>query len=140
MCTTLRHTTVFTYSHANTPLGQSERAYYLSYFINLYNARSLRHTRALSTYARNLRQQGFCSLRNLTKFHGEMFSRMFNSCTIHSVQINSNRKKVNCLNFKKFFQLCVSLLEMISILVDSFRFLSLVVIQILNQYNLSFRM
>ena len=26
------------------------------------------------------------------------------------------RKKVNCLNFKKFFQLCVSLLEMISIL------------------------
>ena len=34
MCTTLRHTTVFTYSHANTPLGQSERTYYLSYFIN----------------------------------------------------------------------------------------------------------
>ena len=26
---------MFTYSHANTPLGQSERAYYLSYFINL---------------------------------------------------------------------------------------------------------
>ena len=25
---------MFTYSHANTPLGQSERAYYLSYFIN----------------------------------------------------------------------------------------------------------
>ena len=24
---------MFTYSHANTPLGQSERAYYLSYFI-----------------------------------------------------------------------------------------------------------
>ena len=34
MCTTLRHTSVFTYSHANTPLGQSERAFYLSYFIN----------------------------------------------------------------------------------------------------------
>ena len=33
-CTNLRHTTMFTYSHANTPLGQSERAYYLSYFIN----------------------------------------------------------------------------------------------------------
>ena len=29
-------TTMFTYSHANTPLGQSERAYYLSYFINIY--------------------------------------------------------------------------------------------------------
>ena len=26
-------TTMFTYSHANTPLGKSERAYYLSYFI-----------------------------------------------------------------------------------------------------------
>ena len=32
-CTTLRHTAMFTYSHANTPLGQSGRAYYLSYFI-----------------------------------------------------------------------------------------------------------
>ena len=31
-------TTMFTYSHANTPLGQSERAYYISYFINVYNA------------------------------------------------------------------------------------------------------
>ena len=29
----LHHTSVFTYSHANTPLGQSERAYYLSNFI-----------------------------------------------------------------------------------------------------------
>ena len=29
----LRHTTMFTYSNASTPLGQSERAYYLSYFI-----------------------------------------------------------------------------------------------------------
>ena len=26
-------TTIFTYSHANTPLGQSELPYYLSYFI-----------------------------------------------------------------------------------------------------------
>ena len=31
-------TTMFTYSHANTPLGQSERAYYLSYFININGA------------------------------------------------------------------------------------------------------
>ena len=31
----LRHTTMFTYSHANTPLGQSERANYLSYFIKV---------------------------------------------------------------------------------------------------------
>ena len=35
----LRHTIMFTYSHANTPLGQSERAYYLSYFIKLNGAR-----------------------------------------------------------------------------------------------------
>ena len=34
----LHHTSVFTYSHANTPLGQSERAYYLSYFIKLHSA------------------------------------------------------------------------------------------------------
>ena len=26
---------MFTYTHANTPVGQSERAYYLSYFINM---------------------------------------------------------------------------------------------------------
>ena len=33
-------TTMFTYSHANTPTGQSERAYYLSYFI-YYNNRPI---------------------------------------------------------------------------------------------------
>ena len=35
-------TTMFTYSHANTALGQSERAYYLSYFINRNKSRFLR--------------------------------------------------------------------------------------------------
>ena len=30
-------TTMFTYSDANTPLGQSEREYYLSYFINCFD-------------------------------------------------------------------------------------------------------
>ena len=36
-------TTTFTYSYANTPLGQSERAYYLSYFktINISAAHHL---------------------------------------------------------------------------------------------------
>ena len=29
-------TTMFTYSHANRPLRQSEHAYYLSYYIKLY--------------------------------------------------------------------------------------------------------
>ena len=29
-------TTMFTYSHANITLAQSERAYYLSYFLNGY--------------------------------------------------------------------------------------------------------
>ena len=32
----LKVTTMLTYSHANTPLDQSERSYYLSYFIILY--------------------------------------------------------------------------------------------------------
>ena len=32
----LHHTTIFTNSHANTPLGQSECTYYLSYFIKGY--------------------------------------------------------------------------------------------------------
>ena len=32
----LRHKTMLTYSRAITPLGQSERAYYLSYFIKQY--------------------------------------------------------------------------------------------------------
>ena len=31
----LKSQPMFTYSHANTPLGQSERAYYLSYFIKI---------------------------------------------------------------------------------------------------------
>ena len=34
-------TTMFTYSHGNTPLGQSERSYYFSYFINAYKKRSM---------------------------------------------------------------------------------------------------
>ena len=57
-----------------------------------------------------------------TMIHSDILSGMFNSCTIHSVKINLNRpqdktQKVNCLNFRKFLQLCISLLEMISILV-----------------------
>ena len=34
-------TTMFTYSHANTPIGQSECAYYLSYFTNCFDWTSL---------------------------------------------------------------------------------------------------
>ena len=55
-----------------------------------------------------------------------MFSGMFNSCAIHSVQINLNqpqdaKSKLFELYIKKFFQLGISLLEVIiiSILVDS---------------------
>ena len=40
-------TTMFTYSHANTPLGQSECAYSLSYFINCRVA----HQGAVVTFA-----------------------------------------------------------------------------------------
>ena len=45
-------TTMFTYSHANTPLGQSERAYYLSYFIKYYviDVAGLSHTGILLTF------------------------------------------------------------------------------------------
>ena len=39
--TTLCLTTVFTYSHATTPLGQSERAYYLNYFVMVYTGGKL---------------------------------------------------------------------------------------------------
>ena len=46
----LHHTTVFTYSHANTPLGQSERAYYLSYFINKSTGVSFHSSACLSLY------------------------------------------------------------------------------------------
>ena len=34
-------TTMFTYSHANNPLDQSECAYYLSYFINVHRSHFL---------------------------------------------------------------------------------------------------
>ena len=36
----LRHTTMFTYSHTSTPPGQSERAYYLIYFQVSYDHRT----------------------------------------------------------------------------------------------------
>ena len=36
-------TTMFTYSHANIPLGQSERTYYLSYFIKCYTVVYISH-------------------------------------------------------------------------------------------------
>ena len=37
----LEVTTMFTYSHANTPLGQSEGVYYLSYFRKSNNSKIL---------------------------------------------------------------------------------------------------
>ena len=44
-------TTMFTYSHANITLVQSERAYYLSYFINGYVGLCMAmYTRAMYGY------------------------------------------------------------------------------------------
>ena len=44
-------TTMFTYSYANITLTQSERAYYLSYFINGYVGLSMAmYTRAMYGY------------------------------------------------------------------------------------------
>ena len=37
-CVSLRHTTMFTYSHANTPLSQSECVYNLSYFMKFIDS------------------------------------------------------------------------------------------------------
>ena len=43
-------TTMVTYSQASTPLGQSERAYYLSYFINQYSNMTPRLSGQTSIY------------------------------------------------------------------------------------------
>ena len=40
----LKSQPMFTYSHANTPLGQSERAYYLSYFIKINKRKYFKHS------------------------------------------------------------------------------------------------
>ena len=52
-------TTMVTYSHASTPLGQSERLYYLSYFVKNVGekpAHPLRIGRILSLFARLVRR------------------------------------------------------------------------------------
>ena len=43
-------TTMFTCTHANTPLGQSERVYYLSYFIKLVPTRTLLYSLYATLY------------------------------------------------------------------------------------------
>ena len=67
--------TMVTYSHASTPLGQSERAYYLSYFIkvdtSLFSKRVPRLLWALTWFGANLktrkqRRQGYCYLRGFS--------------------------------------------------------------------------
>ena len=54
-------TTMFTYSHANTPLGQSERAYYLSYFIIIH----ITHWK--KKYTRTAKAGGLNGLRSAKK-------------------------------------------------------------------------
>ena len=46
---------MFTHSHANTPLGQSERAYYLSYFIKVIDP-SLHKRRKLLILSQEIEQ------------------------------------------------------------------------------------
>ena len=65
----LRHTTVFTYSHANTPLGQSERAYYHSYFMNTTGSKSIEFltnifATKLTIFIYNMLQKKPCPIRN----------------------------------------------------------------------------
>ena len=47
--------TMFTYYHANTPPGQSERAYYLSYFIIDYTRKW--HCKYSQTLEKNNKQE-----------------------------------------------------------------------------------
>ena len=55
-------TTMVTYSNATTPPGQSERAYYLSYFINIYTYVLNSHrTKIMRACARNAQNAGFVS-------------------------------------------------------------------------------
>ena len=54
--------TMFTYAHANTPLGQSQRAYYLSYFIKVVGCL---YTDVKKTSISNFRRVG-------TAFSGEL--------------------------------------------------------------------
>ena len=56
-------TTMFTYSHANTALGQSERAYYLSYFI-------IQDTERPPCYTRH-------SLKGIFKRHCKHFQHLY---------------------------------------------------------------
>ena len=61
-------TTMFTYSHANTPLGQSERAHYLSYFIKCTG-------RPLETMFCQLYQiQGYHSQRNVRENQNSFYN------------------------------------------------------------------
>ena len=53
----LRHTTMFTYSNASTPLGQLERAYYLSYSIKKNNWFLVLAVHTLSSYGSNRSEQ-----------------------------------------------------------------------------------
>ena len=71
-----------TYSHANTPLGQSERAYYFSYFI-------INHRLALRK--RNIFPSGFRSTIGIYGFH-ELNPRPFLNTSIRPGIIRSGTK------------------------------------------------
>ena len=73
---------MFTYSHANTPLSQSERAYYLSYFI-------INHRLALRK--RNIFPSGFRSTIGIYGFH-ELNLRPFLNTSIRPGIIRSGTK------------------------------------------------
>ena len=62
----LEATTMFTYSHANTPLSQSERAYYLSYFIK-YNAKYLLQDTVIITQNVTLSNVYKCKIQKRNK-------------------------------------------------------------------------
>ena len=71
---------MFTYSHANTPLRQSERAYYLSYFINLNSAREIKFHRCLFMLSIKLDIRIFTSKSR--KNAEEMFYKVWFTCKV----------------------------------------------------------
>ena len=71
---------MFTYSHANTPLSQSKRAYYLSYFINLNSAREIKFHRCLFMLSIKLEIRIFTS--KSPKNAEEMFYKVWFTCKV----------------------------------------------------------
>ena len=89
-----------TYSHANTPLGQSERAYYLSYFTNLhikYNKQQ-ELTVTLDLLTKRFKDSGYVLFIYLNNF---IFSLYF-YVPITTTHASKERETPQCLWYEKW--------------------------------------